>query len=179
MCYLTVVSIDDIKSCIIGIATGIISSVIVTLWFNRRINKKEEYKFIVDVDNYMQRISSFLHLELDQENKFWSIFYKKPEYCGRIKYYKEVKEYVNVCYNLHDKIECEYLNYLNGKNRNDEKDMKQYKESIHELSEQYRLAGNKIGVYIFERRKNKSIKAKLLNWIKKKFNKKNADTSDV
>ena len=179
LCSIDLTIGNDIKSCIIGILTGIISSVIVTLWFNRKINKKEEYKFIIDVDNYMQRISSFLHLELDQENKFWSIFYKKPEYDGRIKYYKEMKEYVSVCYKLHDKIECEYLNYLNSKKRNNEKDMKQYKESIRELSEQYRLAGNKIGVYIFERRKYKSIKAKLLNWLKKKFNKKNAYISDV
>lgn len=143
-----ILNVLDLESIVIGLLTGAISSLAVTLWFNYKSNKKEEYEYLWDVCNFMHQIATLSYMELDKENKFWSIFYRRPTSVHPVKYYKKIENHVEVYYKLYQFIECEYMNYLVSKKNGDQQGMHQCKNKLRGYSEEYRFAANQMGIFL-------------------------------
>lgn len=154
---------SDIKGIIIGIFTGIISSILVTIYFNRRLREKEEIQFLRNVSTYMGEIVWIICFNVDNIDAFWTYFNNKPTPIGKIKYVKGVEtilqEYSKGWFEINQMYEKCFKD-----NKNDilrwNNCLKKYKESYRNGANQLtKIIENPDKTLIFLKLKNKFQKA--------------------
>lgn len=139
---------ETYQSIVIGISTGIISSIIVSLIFKCFEIYRNTRLYLLSIMRYMHEVSGAEFFHADNPDLFWKKIYNRPSEPGIVHISKKYKPELKTYNEKQEAIELTYRNYLVCLGNNDNLGQAEYHKELQDILFQYQDSANRIARHL-------------------------------